>query len=128
MLPQVTYIDDLHRNLIFPAPEVDELDELEDDSLKAFEESSFIIQKFTGFSQFGLIELEKLAKEALDQMETEDDELMIIKKQVRRHERKNEAFEKETFDLFDDYIDTDIENEPEESTNTDSVKKWMFKS
>lgn len=52
---------------------------------------------------------------------------MIIKKQVRRPERKLEAFEKETFDIFEDFNDSEFESEPEESKHTDT-KKRMYRS
>lgn len=71
--------------------------------------------------------MNKLADEALEQISKEDDELTIIKKQVRRPERKNEAFEKETFDIFEDYIDSDQENDPEDSKQNDT-KKRMYRS
>lgn len=50
-------------------------------------------------------------------------------KRVKRHDRKNEAFEKETFEVFDYNNDTDLDNEEASDDNTpkDSKKK-MWRS
>ena len=105
-LPNVKYIDETYRDAIMAAEpeEIESTDVISE--LDWIDELAYILPKFAGFSQFGLQELENMAKEALKQMGSEDDELMIIKKQVRRPERKNEAFEKETFDIFDDFHDS----------------------
>lgn len=103
MLPRVTFIDGIHSEDIKPLIDEEE-DEAESiDEHFGYQEKFFILSKFVKFDHIlDIEECQKLANEAISHMAEEDDELMIIKNHVRRPERKNEAFEKETFDIFED--------------------------
>ena len=129
MLKQIKYLDDLHVKAIEHEEPPYEIENLGKESLTVLEEKLFVLSKFSPFGCFKVDDLERWADEALDAMGEEDSEENILKKHVKRHDRKNEAFEKETFDLMEDYVDSDAENEIEQETNkTKDTKQKMWRS
>jgi hypothetical protein len=121
MLSQVKYIDDIHIDAIDPDDEP--TDFLEDELLehKIADEKRFILSKFTKFDIFSAKRLFDYAADALQLMPSEDNEENLLKKKVKRHERKNKAFEKETFDVFDYDYDDELDNEEGTDENTKKI-------
>lgn len=128
MLRQVKYIDDDHVDAIEPEDTTIEKSDSFLEEINAMEEKIFVLSKFAKFQFLSVDDLQSWAEEALKWIHEEDDEGTLIKKKVKRHDRKNEAFEKETFEVFD-YNDDELENEelPDDSTPKD-VKKKMWRS
>lgn len=129
MLRQVKYIDDFHVNAIEPEPA--KQDYLEEAMLeyKIADEKQFILSKFAKFDCLQLNEIFCLADEALQKLPQDEKDDGLVKKKVKRHERKYEAFEKETFEVFDYGNDdgSDIDDFPDENTPKD-IKKKMWRS
>ena len=128
MLQNLKYLDDMHIGAI----EEEKSNEIpiisSKESFIVLDEKYFVLSKFAKFS-ISIDELELLADQALDWIGEEDDEDTILKKQVKRHERKNEAFEKETFDLFYDCQDSEFENDSEfDNPKLRESKQKMSKS
>jgi len=128
MLRQIKYLDNYHIDAIEPEEDKDSLD---DKLLEASiaREKTFILSKFAKFHNFSVDELLSWAKDALNAMPEEDDEDLLIKKKIKKPERKHKAFEKETFDVFDYENENELENEdsPDENTPKD-IKKKMWRS
>lgn len=62
-------------------------------------------------------------------MPSEDNEDNLLKKKIKKHERKYKAFEKETFDVFDYNDNDELENEEFPDDNTPKeVKARMWRS
>ena len=128
LLPQLRFLDDLHIDAINKDEVVLPQFKFVKDTLTVIEEKFFILSKFSKFS-FKIDELENLADEALDWIGEEDNEEMIIKLQVKRHERKNEAFEKETFEMFDEEQDSLFDNDSYlDNSKLIDTKQRMFRS
>lgn len=112
MLKNIKYLDDIHIGAIVEEQTDEAPPNLIHDSFTVLDEKYFVLSKFGKF-KISVDELEELADQALNCIGEEDDEDTILKNQIRRHERKNEAFEKETFDLFDDCNDSEFEYDTE---------------
>ena len=100
-LRHLKFIDDLHVGVISPFEVRPTSPDLKDNFSLA-KEKNYVLSKFANFDFLKFEEINKLADDAIEMIDKEDSEEVIIMKQVKRHERKNEAFEKETFDIFDD--------------------------
>lgn len=128
LLPQLKYLDDLHIGAIRTDQPILSYSKLEDFSLSVIEEKYFILSKFSKFS-IGIDELEQLAAEALDWITDEEHEETILKTQIKRHERKNEAFENETFEMFDAWQDSEFDNDYDlDSSKLNDTQQKMFRS
>lgn len=128
MLHNLKYLDDTHVGAITEGEPIELISKLSNDSFTVLDEKFFILSKFGKF-RIAIDELETLAEQALNCIGEEDDEETILKNQIRRHERKNEAFEKETFDLFDDCNDSEFEYEMEnDNPKLRESKQKMSKS
>ena len=129
ILPSLKYLDDIHIGAIEAEEEIKIIDtKPTKESFVVLDEKYFILSKFAKFS-IPVDELEMLGDEALDCIGEEDDEDTILKKQIKRHERKNEVFEKETFDLFDDWQDSELDYDSEaDNSKFKETKQKMAKS
>jgi hypothetical protein len=130
LLSQVKFIDDFYIDAIKPEDESIDRTNLNIYEYDVAEERQFILSKFAKFSCLKIDDLLEWTQEALDSIHEEDSEEMLIKKKVKRHDRKSEAFQKETFDVFD-YNDRDDELENEEisdDASTKDTRKQMYRS
>lgn len=125
-LRHLKFIDDLHVGVISPFEVRPTSPDLKDNFSLA-KEKNYVLSKFANFDFLKFEEINKLADDAIEMIDKEDSEEVIIMKQVKRHERKNEAFEKETFDIFDDWNESEPDSEQEDAKDTDT-KKRMWRS
>jgi len=131
MLSQVKFIDDFNVEAIEPDLVTCDRTPLMVDEYQIAEIKQFVLSKFTKFPCFKVQDLLEWADEALQLIHEEDDEQTLIIKKVKRHDRKSETFQKETFEVFDYEDDTDeIESDDnhEDRSEATDTKKHMWRS